>query len=256
DTALQPPEPTPPMALAPPARPPALAGVSAGAWEQKPVAVLAIELTWPDHTASEALGDEPWTVTTVWQHSIVEKKQGFGGSSCSAPRRGSWSLLACRRRGSSCRSGRCRRRWRSGSSSRHPPTLDPVLRCGWWALGAAARGRTGARPASTLPRAGRDAGGAGAPAGADRPRGDCGSSVARRARRGVVRAGSARGASGGTAPAADPGVHRGRPQAPGDSAGGAPAPAPESLCGSEPRTGDAAGAHGPGGEGVGAGRGP
>jgi hypothetical protein len=50
-----------------------------GVWEQKPVAVLAIELTWPDHTASEALGDEPWTVTTAWQHSIVEKIQGFGG---------------------------------------------------------------------------------------------------------------------------------------------------------------------------------
>jgi DNA-binding winged helix-turn-helix (wHTH) protein/tetratricopeptide (TPR) repeat protein len=79
DTALQPPEATPPMTLAPPTQSPALERASVGAWEQKPVAVLAIELTWPDHTASEALGEEPWTVTTAWQHSVVEKIQEFGG---------------------------------------------------------------------------------------------------------------------------------------------------------------------------------
>jgi DNA-binding winged helix-turn-helix (wHTH) protein/tetratricopeptide (TPR) repeat protein len=50
-----------------------------GAWEQKPVAVLAIELTWPGLTQPEALGDAPWRVTAAWQHTMVEQVQAFGG---------------------------------------------------------------------------------------------------------------------------------------------------------------------------------
>src|SRR5262249_8914942 len=61
------------------ARPPALVVASVGAWEQKPVAVLAIELTWPGPTAPEALDDAPWQVTAAWQHTIVEQVQGLGG---------------------------------------------------------------------------------------------------------------------------------------------------------------------------------
>src|SRR5262249_30184224 len=60
-------------------QPPALVGASAGAWEQKPVAVLAIELTWPGPTAPEALDDVPWQVPAAWQHIIVEQVQGLGG---------------------------------------------------------------------------------------------------------------------------------------------------------------------------------
>src|SRR5262245_22744982 len=79
-----------PLALAPPltpsllhtpsdAQPPAQTVASEGAWEHKPVAVLAIELTWPGPTAPEALGDAPWRVTAAWQHTIVEQVQAFGG---------------------------------------------------------------------------------------------------------------------------------------------------------------------------------
>src|SRR5207253_3832966 len=61
------------------AQSPARTAASEGAWEQKPVAVLAIELTWPGPTQPEALGDAPWQVTAAWQHTIVEQVQEFGG---------------------------------------------------------------------------------------------------------------------------------------------------------------------------------
>jgi DNA-binding NtrC family response regulator len=49
------------------------------AWEQKVVAVLAIEMTWPDAAALDAAGYELWTVMTRWDQRITEKVQGFGG---------------------------------------------------------------------------------------------------------------------------------------------------------------------------------
>jgi DNA-binding NtrC family response regulator/predicted ATPase len=49
-------------------------------WEQKLVAVLAIDLTWPEVTALEAPPHEPWTVVARWEQGIVEKVQGFGGT--------------------------------------------------------------------------------------------------------------------------------------------------------------------------------
>ena len=61
------------------AQPPALTVASEGTWEHKPVAVLAIELTWPGPTEPEALGDAPWRVTAAWQHTMVEQVQEFGG---------------------------------------------------------------------------------------------------------------------------------------------------------------------------------
>jgi DNA-binding winged helix-turn-helix (wHTH) protein/tetratricopeptide (TPR) repeat protein len=61
------------------AQPPARTAVSEGAWEHKPVAVLAIELTWPGHTEPEVLGDAPWRVSAAWQHTIVEQVREFGG---------------------------------------------------------------------------------------------------------------------------------------------------------------------------------
>jgi DNA-binding winged helix-turn-helix (wHTH) protein len=55
------------------AQPPALAVASEGMWEHKPVAVLAIELTWPGPTEREALGDAPRRVAAAWQHIMVER---------------------------------------------------------------------------------------------------------------------------------------------------------------------------------------
>jgi predicted ATPase len=48
-------------------------------WEQKPVAVLAIELTFPWHAGLEAIGYEPWTMAHRWEQRIVERVRGFGG---------------------------------------------------------------------------------------------------------------------------------------------------------------------------------
>jgi hypothetical protein len=55
------------------------AAALAPAWEQKPVAVLAIELTWPAAVEGEVPRYEPWTVVTSWAQLIVEKVQGLGG---------------------------------------------------------------------------------------------------------------------------------------------------------------------------------
>src|SRR5262245_54648986 len=49
------------------------------AWEQKPVAVLALELTWPETASPEALHYDPWTERARWEQAIVDKVQGFGG---------------------------------------------------------------------------------------------------------------------------------------------------------------------------------
>jgi hypothetical protein len=48
-------------------------------WEQKPVAVLAVEVTWPAGNEGEGSRYEPWTVTSHWGQAIVEKVMGFGG---------------------------------------------------------------------------------------------------------------------------------------------------------------------------------
>jgi hypothetical protein len=48
-------------------------------WEQKPVAVLTVEVTWPANDETEVSSYEPWTVTSQWEQAIVEKVQGFGG---------------------------------------------------------------------------------------------------------------------------------------------------------------------------------
>jgi hypothetical protein len=55
------------------------ANAPAPSWEQKPVAVLAIELTFPWHAGLEAIGYEPWTMAHSWEQRIVEKVRGFGG---------------------------------------------------------------------------------------------------------------------------------------------------------------------------------
>jgi DNA-binding NtrC family response regulator/tetratricopeptide (TPR) repeat protein len=60
-------------------RAPEDAGVPAAAWEQKPVSVLAVEVTWPAAVESDPLPYEPWTAHARWEHTVLEKVQGFGG---------------------------------------------------------------------------------------------------------------------------------------------------------------------------------
>jgi DNA-binding NtrC family response regulator/tetratricopeptide (TPR) repeat protein len=48
-------------------------------WEQKPVAVLAVEVTWPATHEVWETPYEPWTVTSHWEKMIVEKLRFFGG---------------------------------------------------------------------------------------------------------------------------------------------------------------------------------
>jgi DNA-binding NtrC family response regulator/tetratricopeptide (TPR) repeat protein len=49
------------------------------AWEQKPVVVLALELTWPQEATGAAGPYEPWTEAVRWEQAIIDKVQGFGG---------------------------------------------------------------------------------------------------------------------------------------------------------------------------------
>ena len=51
----------------------------ASAWEQKPVVVLAIDLSWPDAMDLDAQRTEPLTVAARWHQTVEEKIQGFGG---------------------------------------------------------------------------------------------------------------------------------------------------------------------------------
>ena len=44
------------------------------------MAVLAVEVTWPSNNEGELSQYEPWTVTSHWEQTIVEKVQGFGGA--------------------------------------------------------------------------------------------------------------------------------------------------------------------------------
>ena len=41
--------------------------------------VLAVEVTWPANNEAWASPYEPWTVTSHWEQTIVEKVQVFGG---------------------------------------------------------------------------------------------------------------------------------------------------------------------------------
>ena len=48
-------------------------------WEQKPVAVLALELSWPALAVLDTAHDTPWTMVAHWEQEIQEKVWGFGG---------------------------------------------------------------------------------------------------------------------------------------------------------------------------------
>ncbi|MGH8067252.1 MAG: sigma 54-interacting transcriptional regulator [Candidatus Entotheonellia bacterium] len=53
--------------------------IPTSAWEQKPVAVFALEVTWPEATGPESPRYDPWTERVRWEQAIGDKVQGFGG---------------------------------------------------------------------------------------------------------------------------------------------------------------------------------
>jgi two-component system, NtrC family, response regulator AtoC len=63
-------EETPAQRLPPQDAAPEAAGPAVG-WEPKPVAVLAIEATWPDVPEADAGTYEPWTVASRWQRTVA-----------------------------------------------------------------------------------------------------------------------------------------------------------------------------------------
>ena len=67
---------TPPRAGVPASVAPA--AVPAPAWEQKPVAIVVIDLTWPEAPAGTTAGIEPWTESSRWERAIREKLEGLG----------------------------------------------------------------------------------------------------------------------------------------------------------------------------------
>src|SRR5262249_36457086 len=48
-------------------------------WEQKPVVVLTIDVTWPDLLEQHAPRVELWTLARRWHQTMGEKVRGFGG---------------------------------------------------------------------------------------------------------------------------------------------------------------------------------
>ena len=48
-------------------------------WEQRPLAVLAVDLAFPHAIHLEASRYEPWTAATRWEAAIVDKASAFGG---------------------------------------------------------------------------------------------------------------------------------------------------------------------------------
>ena len=51
----------------------------ASAWEQKPVAVIAIDVTFPQDPNQPFTTYESWTVEAQWERLVTDKIQGFGG---------------------------------------------------------------------------------------------------------------------------------------------------------------------------------
>ncbi len=49
------------------------------AWEQKPVAIVAVELVWVERPLGGLPSHEPWTEAARWERVIGEKLAGFGG---------------------------------------------------------------------------------------------------------------------------------------------------------------------------------
>jgi len=89
-------------------------------WAQKPVAVLAPEVTWPQADGPEPSRYNAWTEMARWDAPIMDRVHGFGVCSCSAQHPSSPGSLDCHRQWSSYPSGRYTQRCRSGRWSRKP----------------------------------------------------------------------------------------------------------------------------------------
>jgi DNA-binding NtrC family response regulator/tetratricopeptide (TPR) repeat protein/class 3 adenylate cyclase len=48
-------------------------------WEQKPVVVLAVDVTWLETMEHSVPRTDPWTLAMRWHQAVAEKVQGFGG---------------------------------------------------------------------------------------------------------------------------------------------------------------------------------
>jgi DNA-binding NtrC family response regulator/tetratricopeptide (TPR) repeat protein len=59
--------------------PPTPAAAPAPDWQQRPVAVLAMSLTFPTTAAPRGQRYEPWTAMAQWQQAIAAKVEAFGG---------------------------------------------------------------------------------------------------------------------------------------------------------------------------------
>ena len=174
------------------AQPPALTVASEGTWEHKPVAVLAIELTWPGPTEPEALGRR----ALAGDRRLAAHHHGAGAG----VRRGRPAALAVAASGSLwyapnaravAAAGGAGGFWRSGSGSWRPRRRALSLRCAWWGIGdrcwSMCRRPIPRRNSRPWGRRWRGRCGCwGRP-----PRGDSGVPGTRRAGRGLVRAGSA-----------------------------------------------------------------
>ena len=167
------------------------------AWEQKPVVVLAIDVTWPEAMEHHAPRAEPWTLATRWHQTIAEKVQGFGGLLVQPapapltavfglpqtleqmPQRAVQAALAIRHQLAEDRA----------LDGRQPgPEVRMAVHLGQVLVDVA-----GERPDRTAPAAGGDAVAAGAAARAGRARGHSAVAPGRAAGRGVVRAARAGG---------------------------------------------------------------
>jgi DNA-binding NtrC family response regulator/tetratricopeptide (TPR) repeat protein len=62
-----------------PAEPAPAQAAAAPGWEQKTVAVLAIEVTWPETGSRDRPEHDPWTAAAHLERLITEKISGFGG---------------------------------------------------------------------------------------------------------------------------------------------------------------------------------
>jgi hypothetical protein len=109
------------------------------AWEQKTVAVLVLEVTWPEAARRESSSYEPWTEMACWEEAVVDKVRGFGGDLLQrTPALLTW-VFGLPRRWSNYPSGQCIVRWPSGRWRWQPRSrrCRPVLRCVWrctWVL--------------------------------------------------------------------------------------------------------------------------
>ena len=164
-------------------------GLAVG-WEPKPVAVLAIEVTWPEHDRRprpSAMSPGPWPAagSSAWPR----RWRGSGASSSRARRPCAWWPLACPRPWSNCRSAPCRRRWRSVTwPLRCRPQQDelagPVVRLAGH-LGTLLVAEETDEPSWALARGGGDAGPTGAAARACGAGGGAGVRAHRTADRGL-----------------------------------------------------------------------